>query len=111
MSITGDSGDTTQFGEFIQKNLQLYKIKNGYEMSTQGMANYTRKQLAEALRSNPYMVNLLIAGYDKNEGYGLYFMDYLASMMSVPFAAHGYGAYFVLSLLDRWYNVDMNKDE
>jgi len=112
MSITGQSGDTTQFGEYIQKNLQLYKIKNGYEMSTHGMANYTRKQLADALRSRgPYQVNSLIAGYDKNEGCGLYFMDYLASMVKVPFAAHGYGSYFVLSTLDRWYRPDMTKEE
>ena len=28
-------------------------------------------------------------------------VDYLGTMSSVPFAAHGYGAYFALSLLDR----------
>ena len=52
MSVTGDAGDTLQFSEYIQKNLQLYKIKNGYEMSVHGMANYTRRYLADALRSN-----------------------------------------------------------
>lgn len=111
MSVTGESGDTAQFGEYIQKNLQLYKMKNGYEMSTHGMANYTRKQLAEALRSNPYSVNSLIAGYDKKEGCSLYFMDYLASLMKVPFAAHGYGSYFVMSTLDRWYRPDLSREQ
>lgn len=28
-------------------------------------------------------------------------MDYLGSLVSVPFAAHGYASYFVLSLLDQ----------
>jgi len=112
MSVTGDAGDTLQFSEYIQKNLQLYKIKNGYEMSVHGMANYTRRYLADALRSNPYQVNSLIAGYDDSENdTGLYFMDYLSSLVKVPFAAHGYGSYFTLSLLDRWYKPGMSENE
>lgn len=55
------------------------------------------------LLKTPYMVNLLMAGYDKNEGPSLYFMDYLASMNKCPFAAHGYGAFFSLAILDRYY--------
>jgi 20S proteasome subunit beta 4 len=31
-------------------------------------------------------------------------MDYLGTMVEVPFAAHGYGAYFALSTLDRYVN-------
>ena len=41
--------------------------------------------LAKALRSSPYMVNLLLAGVDENGEPSLYFMDYLASMVKVKF--------------------------
>lgn len=44
-----------------------------------------------------------MAGYDKENGPELYFMDYLASSMKVPFAAHGFGGYLSLSVLDRYY--------
>ena len=44
-----------------------------------------------------------MAGYDKTEGPSLFFMDYLASMNKCPFAAHGYGAFFSLAILDRFY--------
>jgi 20S proteasome subunit beta 4 len=59
--------------------------------------------LAESLRSrSPYSVNLLIGGYDTaDESPHLYWVDYLGTMASVPFAAHGYGSYFALGLLDR----------
>jgi len=50
MSVCGESGDASQFSEYIQKNLQLYKMRNGYEISTSGMAHFTRKALADALR-------------------------------------------------------------
>lgn len=29
MLCVGESGDTVQFAEYIEKNIQLYKIRNG----------------------------------------------------------------------------------
>lgn len=29
MLVSGESGDTTQFAEYIEKNVQLYKMRNG----------------------------------------------------------------------------------
>jgi len=29
MAISGDSGDCVQFAEYIAKNIQLYRIRNG----------------------------------------------------------------------------------
>lgn len=51
MAVTGESGDTVQFSEFIAKNIQLYKMRNGYELSPSSAANFTRRNLADYLRS------------------------------------------------------------
>uniref|UniRef100_A0A8C8HL79 Proteasome subunit beta n=1 Tax=Oncorhynchus tshawytscha TaxID=74940 RepID=A0A8C8HL79_ONCTS len=100
----GEAGDTVQFAEYIQKNIQLYKMRNGYELSPKAAANFTRKNLADYLRSRtPYHVNLLLAGFDETDGPGLYYMDHLSALAKAPFAAHGYGAYLTLSILDRYY--------
>jgi len=112
MAVSGESGDTNQFAEYIAKNIQLYKMRNGYELSPYAAANFTRKNMADYLRSRTsYFVNLLMAGYDKEAGPELYFLDYLASMVKVPFAVHGYGSFFTLSVMDRYYREDMTKDE
>ena len=29
MAVCGESGDTVQFAEYISKNIQLYKMRNG----------------------------------------------------------------------------------
>ena len=29
MAVSGESGDTNQFAEYIAKNIQLYKMRNG----------------------------------------------------------------------------------
>ncbi len=39
-----------QFSEFIQKNIALYHFRNGIPLSTAAAANFTRNELAVALR-------------------------------------------------------------
>lgn len=112
MAISGESGDTTQFSEYIGKNIQLYKMRNGYELSPKAAACFTRRNLADYLRSRtPYFVNMLLAGYDDDTGPELYFIDYLASCVKVPYATHGYGGMFSMSVLDRYYKYDSTEEE
>ncbi|XP_074641724.1 proteasome subunit beta type-2-like [Tubulanus polymorphus] len=112
MLVSGEAGDTVQFAEYIAKNIQLYKMRNGYELSTTAAAHFTRKNLAEFIRSRtPYMVNLLLAGYDDEDGPSLYYMDYLGSSVKLPFGCHGYGAFMSLSILDKMYKPDLTKEE
>ncbi|GET01923.1 putative multicatalytic endopeptidase complex chain PRE1 [Rhizophagus clarus] len=97
----------------LNKNVRFYEIKNGIELTPKAAATFTRKELATSLRSrHPYAVNLLIAGYDVTAlSSQLYWIDYLGSSVNVPFAAHGYGAYYTLSLLDRYHRPDISLDE
>ena len=39
-----------QFTEFIQKNVSLYQFRNGIPLTTAATANFTRGELATALR-------------------------------------------------------------
>ncbi|KAK2547202.1 Proteasome subunit beta type-2 [Acropora cervicornis] len=112
MLVTGEAGDTVQFAEYIEKNIQLYKMRNGYELTPHAAANFTRRNLADSLRSSSaYQVNMLIAGFDDASGPALYFMDWLASLQKVPFGAHGYGSFFSLSIMDRYYKPDLSRAE
>ncbi|KAH8553496.1 nucleophile aminohydrolase [Umbelopsis sp. PMI_123] len=110
---TGEPGDTVNFAEFIQRNIRLYGIRNGIELSPKAAANYTRRELADSLRSKrPYSVNMLIGGYDTKTGKPeLFWLDYLGAMTSLPYGAQGYGAYFCTSLMDRYHYPDMDVEE
>lgn len=113
MVVCGEAGDTVYFGEYIQKNVTLYRIRNGYALSPCAAANFTRKELAESIRSrSPKAVNLLMGGYDPRHCKShLYYMDYLGTMAEVPYGAHGYGSFFILGILDRFHRPDMTKEE
>lgn len=43
-------GNRVQFTEYIQKNVALYQFRNGIPLTTAAAANFTRGELATALR-------------------------------------------------------------
>lgn len=111
MACAGPVGDRVHFTEYISKNIQLYGLRTGITLSTHATAEFTRKQLAEALRKGPYEVNLLIGGFDEKSGGELYYLDYLGSLHPVKFGAHGYASYFAYSMFDRYYKPDCSIEE
>jgi len=112
MLCVGDGGDADQFAEYIAKNVQLYKMRNGYEMSPKAASSFTRKTIADSLRSSePYYVHLVIGGYDQHSGPYLTYMDYLGTQFEGPYLMHGYGGYFCYSILDRVYRENFTVEE
>ncbi|KAJ4894311.1 Proteasome subunit beta type-2-A [Raphanus sativus] len=111
VAASGEPGDRVQFTEYVQKNVSLYKFRNGIPLTTAAAANFTRGELATALRKNPYSVNILMAGYDDESGASLYYIDYIATLHKVDKGAFGYGSYFSLSTMDRHYREDMSVEE
>lgn len=81
-----------QFAEYIQANAQLYSMRNEADLSPSALAHFVRGELASSLRSRkPYHVNLLLGGVDPiTHKPSLYWLDYLAALAPVPYAAHGY---------------------
>lgn len=111
LGASGESGDRAQFTEYIQKNVALYHFRNGIPLTTAATANFTRGELATALRKNPYFVNILLAGYDKETGPSLYYIDYIATLHKIDKGAFGYGSYFSLAMMDRHYHSGMTVEE
>ena len=114
-ATSGSPGDADNFSELIKANLKLYELRNSARLTTHSAANYTRGELATALRKArrlaasasdnpnkdaaascetqaPYQCNLLIAGWDADAGPSLYYLDYMACLHKMSVASHGYGA-------------------
>ena len=57
-------------------------------------------------------MNLLLGGYEPREDAAkLYWMDYLGTLQQVTKGAHGYGAYFVNSVLDNNFKYGMSLED
>ncbi|KAF4621504.1 hypothetical protein G7Y89_g14569 [Cudoniella acicularis] len=113
MAFSGEAGDTIQFAEYIQANAQLYSMRNNIDLSPSAVAHFVRGELASSLRSRkPYNVNLLLGGVDPiTLKPSLYWLDYLASLAPLPYAAHGYAQYYCLSILDKHHHPDIDYEQ
>ncbi|XP_055919152.1 probable proteasome subunit beta type-2 [Eupeodes corollae] len=112
IATIGESGDTVQFTEFISKNIALYKMRNGYDLSPKSAAHFTRKNLADYLRSRtPYQVNMFVAGFDEKDGPELHYIDYLANAKDVKYGGQGYGGLFCASIFDRYHHANITQEE
>ncbi|KAK8947716.1 Proteasome subunit beta type-2-A [Platanthera guangdongensis] len=111
LGASGEAGDRAQFTEYIQKNVHLYQFRNGIPLTTAAAANFTRGELATALRKEPIFCEHLLAGYDKEVGPSLYYIDYIATLHKLDKGAFGYGSYFSLSMMDRHYRNRMSLEQ
>lgn len=111
LACAGENASRVEFSEYIAKNMALQRIQTGLEMSNHAAAHFIRSVLARSLRTrNAYQTNVLLAGVDV-DGPALYYLDYFGSLQKVNFMAHGYSAYFVLSLMDCHWREGMPLEE
>ncbi|KAI8898742.1 nucleophile aminohydrolase [Globomyces pollinis-pini] len=113
MLYSGESGDTVNFAEYIQKNIKLYSIRHGLDMSPNAVAHFTRREMADSLRTrDAYKVNVMVVGTDpKTSTPSIYWIDHLSSMVELPFAAQGYASYFCMSTMDRYWKEGLTVEE
>jgi len=109
--LSGEAGDRVNFSDYIIANVKLYALRNSTSLTTKAVANFTRGELATALRKSPYHCNLLVAGYDESTGPALYWLDYLATLSKINTGGTGYGSYFVLSMFDKLWRPDLTEEE
>ena len=111
LALSGETADRTNFAHYIKGNVQFMKFKNTKSLTVKETAEFTRSELAIALRKAPYQVNSLLAGFDELNGPQLYWIDYLGTMQSVEYGAHGYASYIVSSVMSDNYKNDLSLDE
>lgn len=68
------------------------------DLTTHAVANFTRSEIAEALRKAPYQINMLLGGIDTS-GPNLYYIDYLGTMQNVCFKERVLHIYLLLLCL------------
>eukprot|EP01129_Flabellula_baltica_P017101 TRINITY_DN9377_c0_g1_i1.p1 TRINITY_DN9377_c0_g1~~TRINITY_DN9377_c0_g1_i1.p1 ORF type:complete len:126 (-),score=34.25 TRINITY_DN9377_c0_g1_i1:306-683(-) len=76
-AVAGEYGDRDNFVSYITRNLKLFNLRTDLALSTKAVASFTQDEMASALRRNPYNANLLLGGYDEDDGAELYMIDYL----------------------------------
>lgn len=111
--VIGEDGDSVQFAEYIEKNVKLYSMRNGFDISPASAAHFIQHNIAESLRTrSAYQVDSLLGGYNKLTNTAeLYYLDHLGTQIKVPYIIHGYGGMLSTSILDRFYEANCNLEQ
>ena len=68
LGVAGDPADTVFEPQYLQKNVELYRLRNGVKLSTHATANYIRGEKAANLRKAMTQVDMLVGGFDEEAG-------------------------------------------
>ena len=79
MAVSGEPGDTVQFSEYICKNVQLYKMRNGMLVTASIVCSYARLHKASTCMGDPiYKFKCRILYISKEDFFCLFLIHTLA---------------------------------
>ncbi|MFC2162092.1 archaeal proteasome endopeptidase complex subunit beta [Candidatus Altiarchaeota archaeon] len=108
-TVAGSVGDADSLMRLITAESKLYEMNNGEKMSVQAIS----VMLSNVLHGNkifPYLVQLLIGGYDGNEA-RLFTLDPIGGLIEEKMASTGSGSPMAYGVLERDYSEDKTIEE
>jgi len=106
MTISGLVADAQRIVELARYISKRYELETGRRISISSLANYTGLILQAYLRYLPFIVQILIGGYDNEPR--LYYLDLLGNITSEKYMATGSGSPIALGVLEREYREDLD---
>ncbi|MBE0524134.1 MAG: archaeal proteasome endopeptidase complex subunit beta [Methanosarcinales archaeon] len=110
MTTAGSVGDAQRLVKTLQVEAKLYRMRRQESMTVKGTASLLANILA-GNRYYPFMVQLLIGGFDKN-GSSIYSLDALGGQLEETKAVStGSGSPFAYGILEDRFKENMSIDE
>ncbi len=110
LTIAGSVGDAQALIRWMQAELRLYKYRNNKPMSIKGAATLLSNILFQQ-KYFPFLVQLIVAGYDEKEGGKLYNLDPIGGMGSEKYTSTGSGSPVAYGVLETQYKEGMTVEE
>ncbi|MFA6048544.1 MAG: archaeal proteasome endopeptidase complex subunit beta [Candidatus Micrarchaeia archaeon] len=108
LTMAGGVGDAQQLTHILRAELELYKYSRGRELTVKGASTL----VANILQGNkyfPYMVQLIIAGYDSKPH--VFDLDPFGGLLEDKYVSTGSGSVVAYGVLDENYSDKMSADD
>jgi len=106
MTISGLVADAQRIVELARYISKRYELETGRRISISSLASYTGLILQAYLRYLPFIVQILIGGYDDEPR--LYYLDLLGNVTSEKYMATGSGSPIAFGVLEKEYREDLD---
>ncbi|HLH86185.1 MAG TPA: archaeal proteasome endopeptidase complex subunit beta [Thermoplasmataceae archaeon] len=108
MTIAGLVGDAQVLVRYMSAELELYRLQRRVNMPIEAAATLLSNILNQS-KFYPYMVQLLVGGYDKAPH--IFSVDAAGGAVEDIYASTGSGSPFVYGVLESQYRRDMDVDD
>ncbi len=109
MTTSGLVADAQFLADMLREELRYYELTLKKRPSVEAAANLLATIIYSYARSYPYIVQLLLGGYDTKPR--LYNIDWLGTVTSEKYTATGSGSPIALGVLERGYREDLSLEE
>lgn len=109
LTAYGLVGDFQMIVKILRAQANLYKLREGADISVKGMAKMLANMLYQR-KMAPYYVNVAVAGIDK-EGPQVWTMDAIGSLMPDDYGVGGSSATMAVGILESEYKPDLTVEE
>lgn len=110
MTISGLVADAQFLVEEARFVARAYRYEQGRSITTEALSKYVSLVLSYFLRRAPFIVQILIGGYDST-GPKLYYVDLYGSISSEKYMATGSGSPIALGVLEENYRPDLGLED
>lgn len=97
-TIAGLVADAQMIMDYLRSHTTLLKLSTGGEVPTKAIATYA-SNLLSASKFYPYIVQFIVAGYDKN-GPKMYVLDWFGTLTEETFISTGSGSPYAMGVLE-----------
>jgi len=109
MTISGLVADAQVLVDEAKAIAKQYELLTGVKPSVKSIATYLSNILSSYLRLVPFIVQLLVGGYDTRPR--LYYVDLFGTLSEEKYMATGSGSPTAFGVLEKEYREDMSLDE
>ena len=110
MTMAGGVADAQNLVDLLRYNANIYRLSNKKPIPTKSAARLCSNVLFNQ-RYYPYYVQIILAGYDANEGAQVFNIDLFGSMTSEKFISTGSGSPVAYGYLESEYKEDMSVND
>jgi proteasome endopeptidase complex, beta component (EC 3.4.25.1). Threonine peptidase. MEROPS family T01A len=111
LTISGLVADAQFIVENAKYIVRDYEASTGKPITIKSLANVLSTILSSYLRVYPFIVQLLLGGYDDVEGPALYYLDLYGTITREKYMATGSGSPVAFGVLEASYKPDMVLEE
>lgn len=110
MTTAGLVADAQALADFVRAEAMYYQLSTGRPMSIRSMA-YLLSLVLNNSKYSPYIVQLLLGGYDYYEGPKLFAIELFGDVTEETYTATGSGSPIAIGVIESEYRPDMSVEE